>query len=326
MFDIATNIDCIKGILTQRENADDYSDCDNRNGCKKINVDYVDDDDDADDYNNLNLSDNEEHEKEKQKLILLETQHGVDNEIYLIYKILNSKDKNNFLIIQELESDKSDQWNKERPVELMLQTLSQVVESVAYQSKKKSHVSSVKGDEPSIKHEDPCVKRDEPFVNKKRKNDEIRNDKNRTRHGIKGGIIKGYKIENGYGFVQEDETGENIFFHTSRKLEKEWIPHIGERVEYKLQYDNTKKRETAVDVAVVYTKEKFPRSNFPASQEFARKYTNCGNNQDRHAQGYSAFFDIFDQANHRNYYREDARAYNENCKLPFPKLSMYDFL
>jgi len=323
MFDISTNIDYIDEMLTDYKHADDHADSDNKNrrddynnGRNTNNGDDVvddDDDDDDDDRNHLNLSDNEEFVKEKQKLILIETQHGIDDKVYLIYKILNSKDSNNFLIMQELESENSDEWNKERPVEIWVQTLSQVLESVAFQSKKKTHASH--------------VKRDESLVNKKRKHEDIEKDKHRVRQGIKGGIIKTYKIDKGYGFVREDETGESIFFHTSRKIDNEWIPHVGERVEYTLQYDKTKKRETAVDVAMLYTKNKWPRSNFPVSQEAARKYANHSNNEDRHAQTYSTFFDMFEQRNHGNHAREDARTFDENCKLRcFPELSINIFV
>jgi len=171
------------------------------------------------------------------KLILIETQKTMDGKIFLIYSIQNSRNSNNFMIAQEMAEGDSDAWDCNRPQDCEVKTLSQVIDFIA--TLKNSKIRN---------NVDPPKERS----NKKRKHNELEEkDLKRVREGIKQGTIHSWNISKGYGFVQEDETSENIFFHMSNLVHREWLPRKGERVEYKLHFNNKKMRETAVSVCAV---------------------------------------------------------------------------
>lgn len=77
--------------------------------------------------------------------------------------------------------------------------------------------------------------------------DKIISSKEETSKECKGVIIK-YNYSKGYGFIKEDNTGENIFFHIS-KFEEDFEPQKQMRVIY--NKETSKRGENAVDITTI---------------------------------------------------------------------------
>lgn len=188
------------------------------------------------------------HKEPIDKLVLIETQKNMDGRIFRIYSIQNSRNANNFMIAQELDEETSDVWDCNRPADCEVETMSQVIDFIATlkYDKTRKNVDSLDG-----------------HCRKKRKQSE-HGEKNtkRVREGIKKGIVHSWNSNKGYGFVQEDETNENIFFHMSNLVHREWLPRKGEHVEYKLQFNNKKMRDTAINVCTVSTNKHQHTQNY----------------------------------------------------------------
>jgi cold shock CspA family protein len=213
------------------------------------NIDYCAESDDggACEADEISTSSNREstrtHRHEKvEKLVLIETQKCVDGRIFLIYSIQNSHNNKNFMIAQELDEENSDDWKCKPPVDCEVETLSQVLDFIISQKYPKSGASIHPPDEHTVK------KRKHTAISKKV--EDI--DRDRVREGFKEGIVHSWNNHKGYGFVKEDETSQNIFFHMSRIVHKDWVPRKGERVEYKLLFDSNKMRDTAIGVSMVH--------------------------------------------------------------------------
>ena len=169
-------------------------------------------------------------------LVLIETQKNIDGKVFLIYSIQNSSTANNFMIAHELAQETSDVWDCNRPADCKVETMSQVLDFIATKTRKNVEFldGSCRKRQLSHKHSEYKEKYTE-----------------RVREGTKQGTVHSWNSSKGYGFVQEDETGANIFFHTSRLVHREWLPIKGQRVEYKLQFNSNKMRETAVGVYTI---------------------------------------------------------------------------
>ena len=210
----------------------------------ETNLDYIAESEEDEPLESDDISTKTPHEsprskcsKPVDKLVLIETQKTMDGKVFLIYSIQNSRNANNFMIAQEMAEGNCDVWDCNRPQDHEVETLSQVIDFIANlkNSKIMDNVNSFK-----------------EHSHKKRKHNEVEEkDLKRVREGIKQGTIHSWNSSKGYGFVKEDETSENIFFHMSNIVNREWFPRKGERVEYKLQFNNKKMRETAVNVCTV---------------------------------------------------------------------------
>ena len=194
------------------------------------NVDYsVDSEDDG-------VFDSDEVSTKKppvDTLVLIETQKNIDGKVFLIYSIQNSSTANNFLIAQELAEETSDVWDCNRPADCKVETMSQVLDFIATKTRKNVEFL------------------DEHCRKKRKHNEHEEKYTERVREGIKQGTVHSWNSSKGYGLVQEDETGGNIFFHMSRLVHREWLPIKDQRVEYKLQFNSNKMRETAVSVYTI---------------------------------------------------------------------------
>ena len=60
------------------------------------------------------------------------------------------------------------------------------------------------------------------------------------------GKVKTYIVERGFGFIEPDGGGEDVFVHVKQASEEILIP--GTEVEYELEMDQSRGRERAVRV------------------------------------------------------------------------------
>jgi len=210
-------------------------------------------------------------DKPLDNLVLIETQKNMDGKVFLIYSIQNSSNAKNFMIAQELAEENSDVWDCNRPADCEVETISQVIDYISTQKYAKARKSIDSLDERCHKKRKHSEHEEKPMK--------------RVREGIKQGIVHSWNSSKGYGFLQEDETSENIFFHMSRFVHQEWIPRKGERVEYKLQFNNKKMRETAVDICTVrsnthqyapnYRQDRRDYAFFPTEQRHNNNNKEC---------------------------------------------------
>ena len=62
------------------------------------------------------------------------------------------------------------------------------------------------------------------------------------------GTVKWFNDEKGFGFIQPDDGGEDLFCHVRELLDGEGSVREGDTVDFKLDYDDRKGKDRAVDV------------------------------------------------------------------------------
>ena len=65
------------------------------------------------------------------------------------------------------------------------------------------------------------------------------------------GKIKHYNTDKGYGFIQPDGSGDDVFVHISQVVDEVEVLVHGMEVEYDVEIDERKGKERAVRVHVV---------------------------------------------------------------------------
>jgi len=66
-----------------------------------------------------------------------------------------------------------------------------------------------------------------------------------------GGTLKRWNGDKGFGFIQPEDGGEDVFCHVSGLLDGEGSVLEGDRVQFRLSFDERKGKDRAVDVVVV---------------------------------------------------------------------------
>ena len=176
--------------------------------------------------------------KKKESMVLIESQKQVRGLVFHIYFIENSRDSKRFLISKKTLKLAEDEGSAYRPLEFECMTLKEAHDWISRQTsshEQKTQESNV------IQNEHK----------KKRSREPSGKDFDRVRQTTKEGNIFSWNTTKGYGFIREDETSKNIFFHTSRIGHSNWEPAKGDRVEYKLDFDEKKMRDTATEVKLV---------------------------------------------------------------------------
>ena len=52
------------------------------------------------------------------------------------------------------------------------------------------------------------------------------------------GIIVSYKHDRGFGFIRPDDGSDDLYFHCTAQVVRDWLPAPGERVQYEVGENN----------------------------------------------------------------------------------------
>jgi cold shock protein len=52
------------------------------------------------------------------------------------------------------------------------------------------------------------------------------------------GIVVRFNADRGFGFIRPDDESNDLYFHCTNQVVKEWVPSPGERVQFELGENN----------------------------------------------------------------------------------------